>query len=907
MKPPFATFLHALAISFSLIAALLPQVTGAADQTATWNPAAVGNWSDPTKWSTNPLFPNNGNGGFTFDATQSSGTLTLDQAITIEKLTMSGGVQNTSSGSTLTLNDLFTWSGGSINASGTIQANGGISVSGGTKALSGRTINNTGAAIWSAGSFDTGQGAVFNNQSGATFTTSFDGSFAYDLGGAVTNFNNAGTFTKSAGAGSTTISAAFNNSGTVNANSGNLQLSGGGNQTGAFSIASGATVTFASTGQTLDTGASFSGAGTLQITATTVTANSAVSIGSAFSLASGTLTGPGTVTVGGAMTWSGGAISGTGTTQINGSLSISGATAKTLNTSRILNNGGSANWTGGSFDTGNGAVFNNQAGGTFTTNFDGTFAYDLGGAISSFNNAGTFTKSAGTVSTTFTAPFNNSGTVNVNSGNLQLSGGGTQTGAFSIASGAALTFGSVSQSLNAGTSFSGAGTAVITSTTVTVNNPVNFGSLVNLSSGNLTGAGTATMIGAMTWSGGTMNGAGTTQIDGGLTISGASSKTLNTSRIVNNSGVANWTGGSFDTGNGAVFNNQATGTFTTNFDGNFSFDLGGTTSSFNNAGTFTKSGGAGSTFISAAFGNTGTVNVNSGTLALFGGVTQHSGTTLTGGTWNVTNGAVINISTGSNITNNQGNVTLDGAGSSFAKFTTALNNNQGSLTLKNNRDLTTAGAFSNSGTMTVQDSTTVMTVGAGGGSAYTQTAGFTVLAGGAIIDASAFNLNGGTLSGTGTIDAPLSAISGVPSTIVPGASPGVISINGFAMLGANNTLAMEIGGLNSGTDYDLLAVNGTLTVGGLLDLDFINGFENSVLPSDIFTIGTSTAAILGSFSNVASGSRLSTNTAYSFEVWYGAGSPYGANNLVVTGAPEPGRMILIVLGVAGVAMRRRRK
>ena len=52
---------------------------------------------------------------------------------------------------------------------------------------------------WTAGNFNTGTGAVFNNQ--ATFDTDFDGSFLNIFGGAAPQFNNAGIFTKSGGGG----------------------------------------------------------------------------------------------------------------------------------------------------------------------------------------------------------------------------------------------------------------------------------------------------------------------------------------------------------------------------------------------------------------------------------------------------------------------------------------------------------------------------------------------------------------------------------------------------------------------------------------------------------------------------------------------------------------------------------
>src|SRR5437870_11516960 len=47
-----------------------------------------------------------------------------------------------------------------------------------------------------------------------------------------------------------------------------------------------------------------------------------------------------------------------------------------------------------------------------------------------------------------------------------------------------------------------------------------------------------------------------------------------TQRIINNSGTATWSAGSFQVGSGGTFNNN--GTFTNTYDGNYIFNLGGT-------------------------------------------------------------------------------------------------------------------------------------------------------------------------------------------------------------------------------------------------------------------------------------------------------------------------------------------
>jgi hypothetical protein len=308
-------------------------------------------------------------------------------------------------------------------------------------------------------------------------------------------------------------------------------------------------------------------------------------------------------------------------------------------------------------------------------------------------------------------------------------------------------------------------------------------------------------------------------------------------------------------------------------------------------------------------------------LALNGTVTQHSGTTLTGGTWNVTNGASINIATGSNITTigSAASVTLDGANSTFNRLgpvtASTLATNQGGFTLKNDRDLTTNGAFTNSGTVRVEGSDTALSIG-GTPTSYTQTGGQTIIVNGRVLGpsdpsdpnvynlkASVFNLNGGTLGGTGTITGNVIAASG--STISPGLSPGTLAINGNLSLNSGSILLMELGGLNQGSDYDYLDVNGVLTLAGMLDLDFINDFQNSLTSGEILTLATANSDILGSFSNVASGGYLMTNYPIALQVWYGAGSPFGAENLVVA-IPEPSRAMLIMLGGLALLQRRRR-
>jgi hypothetical protein len=153
------TFASKVTLAVAIVATLATANAHAADQTATWN-NSTGNWSDATRWSTNPLFPNNGNGGFTFDAIINGGTATLDQNITIEALTLNGGNISGAAATNfaLTLNGLLTWSSSTIGGPGTVNANGGIVMSGsnsktlGSGGNAGRTLVSSGTTNLSGGS-----------------------------------------------------------------------------------------------------------------------------------------------------------------------------------------------------------------------------------------------------------------------------------------------------------------------------------------------------------------------------------------------------------------------------------------------------------------------------------------------------------------------------------------------------------------------------------------------------------------------------------------------------------------------------------------------------------------------------------------------------------------------------------
>jgi hypothetical protein len=65
---------------------------------------------------------------------------------------------------------------------------------------------------------------------------------------------------------------------------------------------------------------------------------------------------------------------------------------------------------------------------------------------------------------------------------------------------------------------------------------------------------------------------------------------------------------------------------------------------------------------------------------------------------------------------------------------------------------------------------------------------------------------------------------------------GLLSISGNYTQTAAGVLDLGVGGANAGTDFDQLAVGGTATLGGTLNVSLINGFEP--VPGDTFQVLT---------------------------------------------------------------------
>jgi hypothetical protein len=514
-------------------------------------------------------------------------------------------------------------------------------------------------------------------------------------------------------------------------------------------------------------------------------------------------------------------LSGTGTVNLSNSASnlitggVAGVTLTTANTIQgsgtisnmaIVNTGTiSANQstpllilpsTGGLHNTG---TLNVATGDTMTI---GT---STGGALTNFSGT---TLTGGTYTVGGTLQFGASGTsIVTDAANITLTGAGSQiidfashnvlTNLATIGAGGSFTLGAARSFTTAG-NFTNNGTLTVGGgDTFLVN-----GNLTNFSGTTLTG-GTYKITGTLKF-----NNANIVTNAASITLTGANSKILS--------------------GTGA----DALANFATNNAG-ATFALG-TGRSFTTAGNFT---------------NHGTLTVGSGdTFKVNGNLTNFSGTTLTGGTYNVSGIFQFN---GANIVTNAASITMTGTAAKIINQTsvnalTGLNNSSGTFALASNAALsTTGGNFTNSGTFTVNTGST-FTVG-GSGFNFTQTAGTTtvdgVLQGGS---AGTLNLNGGSLFGGGTLGYALID----KGTISPGDSvtkTGILSVSSTYTQNSTGLLDISIGGATVGTQYDQLKATSSAALSGTLNISLANGFIPTIGSTFDIVHGSS---ISGAFTTV---------------------------------------------------------
>ena len=286
-----------------------------------------------------------------------------------------------------------------------------------------------------------------------------------------------------------------------------------------------------------------------------------------FAASGGTINGAGAFTVDRAATWSSGhTFSGTNAvtdqTIFKNTLAISGTSGAHTLTTRTIKTEGSTTWSVNSLFFNNNGIINNSGSWLAT----GNGAVMQGGG--SFNNldGGTFTKSAGST-TTISQAFNNQAgaTVALTGGSLNMTGGGTHAGTFDMSDGQTLLF-QGNHTLEAETSFTGAGTLRIAQGTTTANAAVTISSLLDLRGfgpGNappvLNGAGAIMVSGPSFWSSATIAGGSTAndQITFTNTLSihdGPGGQHTLTNRTLYTQGVTTWSANAGGNGTGTFAN-----------------------------------------------------------------------------------------------------------------------------------------------------------------------------------------------------------------------------------------------------------------------------------------------------------------------------------------------------------------
>jgi hypothetical protein len=193
----------------------------------------------------------------------------------------------------------------------------------------------------------------------------------------------------------------------------------------------------------------------------------------------------------------------------------------------------------------------------------------------------------------------------------------------------------------------------------------------------------------------------------------------------------------------------------------------------------------------------------------------------------------------------------------------------GSITKSTAQPFLGSGPLTNAGTITVAAGTFGSNPGGTFGT-LTQTAGLTVVSGGATLDKTVL-LQGGILRGKGTVRALVNS----GGTVEPGSSPGTLTVSGDYAQSGGGTLKSEITGTTPDTQYDVLAVGGAASLDGTLAIatgGFVPALGDSV---QILTAGS------------RSGQWATVSGSPGYDVEYGADGVMLAANPSATPTPTP--------------------
>ena len=315
-------------------------------------------------------------------------------------------------------------------------------------------------------------------------------------------------------------------------------------------------------------------------------------------LGGGTLNGPGNINLGGSNTWVLGGLGAGGrlTIAAGATLAIASGNDHNFPAWALTNRGTVIHIDGGQLRGAGTSIIVNQ--GLWLEQTDAEINNVYGGGPTVFWNGGTLRKAAtaGTSTLQPGVPLYNSGLVDVQSGNLVLNGGGSDTGVFNVATNSTCNFNSPF-TISDGARFTGTGISSLNST-------ISFNGTI--------------MASNLQWYAGTW--LGNLTVPAGSTIQIVSGNDHNLFGLgFTNQGIVTHTGGRVRGGSGAVLANQAL--WLESVDTDFNNDLGGAGLLLLNTGTFRKNASTGGTRMlgGVTLQNDGLVDLISGTVEIQGG------------------------------------------------------------------------------------------------------------------------------------------------------------------------------------------------------------------------------------------------------------------------------------------------
>jgi hypothetical protein len=350
-------------------------------------------------------------------------------------------------------------------------------------------LYNFGTAILPTGGISADDGSWVSNGVGATMHVQADGCFC--MGDGFVSFSNSGTIVKT-GAGTLHIIPGrrdtFSNAGLIDLREGTLRI-GRAQSSGTIHMGPGVTLGVAAPGPPPRVAPA---PGPFEFT--------------------GSITGPGNVVVLAEARWTSGTFEGGHLTVPAGSsLEIAGAQPKAL-VANTLTNLGTTTWSGGQINADQASAIENGLAANFKIQTDAC----LCGAGAVQNNGGFVTKSMTSGTTRFeTLLHTTGGHLDVETGTVELAGGGQTSGEFLVRPGAALVWSGGTSILKNGSSVNGGGAARIAGASVLLEGTVGIPQ-VELQRGTLAALGSGTLQGNLTNAGGWLvpGGIGTLRITG---------------------------------------------------------------------------------------------------------------------------------------------------------------------------------------------------------------------------------------------------------------------------------------------------------------------------------------------------------------------------------------------------------